>query len=567
MRLRLSGIATSCAAMACLAAALYFRQTKEASPSTIRQAAKDVQESATSAPSVVAAARAPSRSSWSVQVLDERESPVPGARVRLRDRGGLSIRASRGVDSAGLIRWDHLPQSGLGPMVAQATAAGYVVGEASLESGDREGVVTVRLKKEAVVRGSVVDLAGRPLRGARVSVRAEGYLPPGATTETEPRLGFAATTTGDDGAFALGGLTKGAAASILVECRDYVPTTGAVTAVADGEPVVVQMAAIRFARLDATAGDGGPLITSCTLDVRALDAGAFYVDDARSLLLRDVIARLGDGDRSIKVIALRSDRPIPPAEFELSTAVSSSGFGARVLSLKFAGFESTLAAPPRRVVLVPDGRALFVRATARNAKGAMLTGAASLELDRPRPDLEKARGAARRALALGGDAIERVQAAAAIHRPDIALPRLLLDTHGRSEVFAVPEGDWVPGGDFEPIPIQLRRADADRNGVVEFELVTRPAGSAFVEVRDAFGAPVSTYRFSVARIDGAVEPSIAFHTNALSADGARTEFDRLAPGAYRFTARTAGFSGTIEFDVSDAVTISAVAYLTEVQRR
>ena len=193
-----------------------------------------------------------------VEVVDDRDRPIAGARVTLNGRAGSEIRSdARGI---ALVRpvmpkpytYLKVEAERFAPVLVRATGGG--IGSV--------GHVVAHLEPGRSLAGRVVDEAGRPIPHASVeagdSIGITSYI-----------FRWAETTTDDEGRFEFGNL---APRKYAVSARDGVHRSTIVTAIvgpkSDGSPVLVTLTEafeVRGRVVDATgqpAGDAAVLVAS-----------------------------------------------------------------------------------------------------------------------------------------------------------------------------------------------------------------------------------------------------------------------------------------------------------------
>jgi RNA polymerase sigma factor (sigma-70 family) len=168
------------------------------------------------------------------RVLDSAGKPIAGARLSLwLGKGKPRPLGETAADGSFRIRLDVADMAGKPKLIVQAKGQG----PDWIEVGRRVGAITFRLNADVPIQGRILDLEGRPIVGATVSVRSAGKSGQGDLTayvdawkdvmsgnvipsllEVPPAAleAIASTTTGKDGRFRIEGLGRERAVELTV---------------------------------------------------------------------------------------------------------------------------------------------------------------------------------------------------------------------------------------------------------------------------------------------------------------------------------------------------------------
>ncbi len=126
-----------------------------------------------------------------VQVLGPDGKPVPGARVSWDKEGEDGIQGQGTTDADGRVT---SPQAFVGRLQVAVQAEGLAPALATVDEGSGQPELTVHLGPGGVVKGQVVDVAGQPVPGVRVTAdqrQRHRTLSWGATTDAAGRFVWA----------------------------------------------------------------------------------------------------------------------------------------------------------------------------------------------------------------------------------------------------------------------------------------------------------------------------------------------------------------------------------------
>jgi len=219
-------------------------------------------------------------------VVDARtRQPIPRARVAARPQGGGAV---RGVETDARGRF-ALRGLGAGTFEVMAAAEGYLAPTAPavrpVPATGTAAEVEFALERGLVVRGRVVDGAGRPAEGAQVELR-------GAPADRFVGS-FAPIMTGKDGSFTIAGVPAGSGYRVEARAPGFSEGSASVPAVAPplgAEGVVVSLRRYRVTGR-AVGAQGMPLPkpgTGVTIEVVAPEEGHEAPETVVALVPLDV---------------------------------------------------------------------------------------------------------------------------------------------------------------------------------------------------------------------------------------------------------------------------------------
>src|SRR5262249_19283798 len=164
------------------------------------------------------------------QVIGEDDKPLAAARVAVVASGngpaasrdvssiGFGVFGQTTADAEGKFRLT-LSRSSLGEAILMARKDGYGVSQQALNVEVERHKVTIRLAREQVVRGRLLDLQGEPAAGVKLLVGHIGKRATGAFFSVHPEslVGWPSPVTTDgNGRFLLHGVARGQEAELLV---------------------------------------------------------------------------------------------------------------------------------------------------------------------------------------------------------------------------------------------------------------------------------------------------------------------------------------------------------------
>ncbi len=203
--------------------------TESAAPTVTR--AFSVESGATLEMDIVLA---PGREAW-LRVVDASSgAPVPGARVRYRDRGPIPTDEDERItwtsDDAGSVRAKPIPA---GDVTFEVEADAYIAPEerfvlAAGAEASQAAPLVVRLMRGASIEGIVRLPDGRPAEGAEVGVDRDPMMRGHIPLTMRARFADNAATTDADGRFRISGLAPGTTPLLVTlrREREFLTWTG-----------------------------------------------------------------------------------------------------------------------------------------------------------------------------------------------------------------------------------------------------------------------------------------------------------------------------------------------------